>query len=128
VCAIRKCAQFLHEGAVPRFLYDFDVALLALRNERIGAVLLVAFFPFGRNLIALQQASKVTRLELTGAPRVLRNADSARLADGRGGDLLLAPAELLNFLKEIDAQVPEGLDIHIVIDNYATHKTPKIKA
>ena len=37
-------------------------------------------------------------------------------------------AEFLNFLKEIDAQVPEGLDIHIVVDNYATHKTPKIKA
>ena len=36
--------------------------------------------------------------------------------------------EFLKFLKEIDAQVPEGLDIHIVMDNYATHKTPKIKA
>ena len=36
--------------------------------------------------------------------------------------------EFLNFLKEIDAQVPEGIDIHIVMDNYATHKTPKIKA
>jgi hypothetical protein len=34
----------------------------------------------------------------------------------------------LKFLKEIDAQVPEGLDVHIVMDNYATHKTPKIKA
>jgi hypothetical protein len=34
-------------------------------------------------------------------------------------------AEFLNFLKEIDAQVPAGLDIHIVMDNYATHKTPK---
>jgi hypothetical protein len=31
-------------------------------------------------------------------------------------------------LKEIDAQVPDGLDVHIVMDNYATHKTPKIKA
>jgi DDE superfamily endonuclease len=37
-------------------------------------------------------------------------------------------AEFLDFLKEIDAQVPEGRDIHIVMDNYATHKTPKIKA
>ena len=37
-------------------------------------------------------------------------------------------AEFLNFLKGIDAQIPEGLDIHIVMDNYATHKTPKIKA
>ena len=29
--------------------------------------------------------------------------------------------------KEIDAQVPEGLDIHILTDNSATYKTPKIK-
>jgi len=32
--------------------------------------------------------------------------------------------EFLKFLKEIDAQVPESLDVHIVMDNYATHKTP----
>ncbi len=32
------------------------------------------------------------------------------------------------FLKEIDRSVPEGLDIHIVMDNYATHKTATVKA
>ena len=37
-------------------------------------------------------------------------------------------AEFLNFLKQIDARVAEGLEVHIVMDNYATHKTPKIKA
>jgi transposase len=37
-------------------------------------------------------------------------------------------SEFLDFLKEIDARVPDRLDIHIVMDNYATHKTPKIKA
>ena len=36
--------------------------------------------------------------------------------------------EFLAFLKEIDARVPEDLDIHIVMDNYATHKTKEIKA
>jgi transposase len=36
--------------------------------------------------------------------------------------------EFLDFLKEIDARVPDDLDIHIVMDNYATHKTPKVKA
>ena len=30
--------------------------------------------------------------------------------------------EFLDFLKEIDRRVPEGLDIHIVMDNYATHR------
>ena len=36
--------------------------------------------------------------------------------------------ELLDFLKEIDGRVPEGLDAHLVMDNYTPHKTPKIKA
>jgi putative transposase len=36
--------------------------------------------------------------------------------------------EFLDFLKQIDRQMPEGSDLHLVMDNYATHKTPKIKA
>ena len=36
--------------------------------------------------------------------------------------------EFLDFLKEIDRHVPEGLDLHIVMDNYATHKTAAVKA
>ena len=36
-------------------------------------------------------------------------------------------AEFLDFLKQIDARVPEGLDIHIIMDNYATHKTALVK-
>jgi hypothetical protein len=33
--------------------------------------------------------------------------------------------EFLRFLKLIDAAVPNGLDLHLVLDNYATHKTPQ---
>lgn len=36
--------------------------------------------------------------------------------------------EFLDFLKQIDANVADGLDVHIVMDNYATHKTPAVKA
>jgi transposase len=36
--------------------------------------------------------------------------------------------EFLRFLKLIDAAVPKDLDLHLVLDNYATHKTPAIKA
>jgi len=35
--------------------------------------------------------------------------------------------EFLRFLRHIDDNVPKGLDIHMVIDNYATHKHPKVK-
>jgi transposase len=36
--------------------------------------------------------------------------------------------EFLRFLKLIDKAVPRDLDLHLVLDNYATHKTPEIKA
>lgn len=36
--------------------------------------------------------------------------------------------EFLAFLKEIDRQVPEHLDVHLVMDNYGTHKTDKVKS
>jgi transposase len=34
--------------------------------------------------------------------------------------------EFLRFLKLIDAAVPKDLDLHLVLDNYATRKTPEI--
>ena len=37
-------------------------------------------------------------------------------------------SEFKQFLITIDKTVPEGLDIHLVCDNYGTHKTPAIKA
>lgn len=37
-------------------------------------------------------------------------------------------SEFKKFLTTIDKTVPEGLDIHIICDNYGTHKTPAIKA
>lgn len=36
--------------------------------------------------------------------------------------------EFLDFLKQIDTAVSKGRNVHLVMDNYATHKTPKIKA
>ena len=35
--------------------------------------------------------------------------------------------EFLKFLKVIDKAVPKDLGLHLVLDNYATHKTPAIK-
>ena len=36
--------------------------------------------------------------------------------------------EFIKFLKQIDAETPAGLDLHLIVDNYATHKHPKVKA
>jgi transposase len=35
--------------------------------------------------------------------------------------------EFINFLGEIDANVPADLGIHVVLDNLSTHKTPAVK-
>jgi transposase len=35
--------------------------------------------------------------------------------------------EFLKFLKKIDAEVPAGLEVHLVLDNASTHKTPAVK-
>ncbi len=36
--------------------------------------------------------------------------------------------EWIKFLKLIDAETPKALDLHLIVDNYATHKHPKVKA
>lgn len=35
-------------------------------------------------------------------------------------------AEFKKFLMKIDSAVPKALDVHMILDNYATHKTPTI--
>jgi transposase len=36
--------------------------------------------------------------------------------------------EWIKFLKRIDAQTPPELDLHLIVDNYATHKHPKVQS
>src|SRR5215472_13918474 len=36
--------------------------------------------------------------------------------------------EFLGFLKHLDASIPPGLEVHLIADNYGTHKHPKVKA
>lgn len=36
--------------------------------------------------------------------------------------------EWLRFLKQIDRETPRDLDLHLIADNYATHKHPKVQA
>src|SRR5713226_8359068 len=36
--------------------------------------------------------------------------------------------EFIRFLKEIDAQTPPELDLHLIVDNYGTHKHPRVKS
>ncbi|SKB08989.1 DDE superfamily endonuclease, partial [Prosthecobacter debontii] len=36
--------------------------------------------------------------------------------------------EFLSFLRTVERQVPRGLKIHAILDNYATHRTAAVKA
>ena len=36
--------------------------------------------------------------------------------------------EWIKFLRLVDRQTSQDLDIHMIVDNYATHKHPKVKA
>lgn len=36
--------------------------------------------------------------------------------------------EFLKFLKKVDAEVPAGLEVHLILDNYSTHKHANVKA
>jgi len=36
--------------------------------------------------------------------------------------------EFLSFLRHLDRQTPLGLDLHLVVDNYAAHKHPRVKS
>jgi hypothetical protein len=36
--------------------------------------------------------------------------------------------EFIRFLNAVEAETPVGKIVHVVLDNYATHKHPKVKA
>lgn len=36
--------------------------------------------------------------------------------------------EFLSFLRHLERSIPHELDVHLIVDNYATHKHPKVKA
>jgi transposase len=39
----------------------------------------------------------------------------------------IASREFLSFLKHLDANTPAELTLHLIADNYATHKHPRLK-
>jgi len=36
--------------------------------------------------------------------------------------------EFIRFLKKIDSETPIGLELHLIVDNYGTHKHPRVKS
>ena len=36
--------------------------------------------------------------------------------------------EFIRFLKIVDSKTPAGVDLHLIVDNYSTHKHPRVKS
>jgi len=36
--------------------------------------------------------------------------------------------EFMDFMRDVAATVPSGLDLHVILDNYATHKHAAVRA
>ncbi len=36
--------------------------------------------------------------------------------------------EFIRFLKKIDSETPANLELHLIVDNYGTHKHPRVKS
>jgi transposase len=39
-----------------------------------------------------------------------------------------SPPGFLGFLRHLDANIPADLEVHLIADNYATHKHPRVNA
>ena len=40
----------------------------------------------------------------------------------------MTQGEFIRFLRKIDSETPPELDLHVIVDNYATHKHPRVKS
>jgi transposase len=99
--------------------------------------------PVNALVLAVDEKSQIQAIDRTALCLPLlpdTGADDARLCPQRHTSLFAAcdigsgsviaqhyrkhrHQEFIRFLKLIDQAVPDGLDLHLVLDNYATHKT-----
>ncbi len=52
---------------------------------------------------------------------------TSRRQSHRFASLTASRTEFIGFLRKIDTEVPDELDVHLVMDNASTHKTPAVK-
>jgi len=78
---------------------------------------------------ARRHPSRPQAASVGGGDRARRQHDAAREAAGQHA-LVGAQARQggRRFLRTIDRDRPKSLDLHLVVDNYATHKHAKVKA
>ena len=108
----RRNGQF---GETPSIISVWEREVFSMTNNRARPAASCAFLNTRRHLVTS-----------AGPAGTLGSAEPVS-TDGRR-PIRCTGSEFLDFLREIDARVPDDLDIHVVMDNYATHKTPRIRA
>lgn len=69
------------------------------------------------------ELAKLARSKLTtGARAVLCGDEKSQV------QALHTRTEWLKFLRQIDREAPKGKNLHLIADNYATHKHPAVQA
>jgi transposase len=114
-------------GLKPHLVRTFKLSTDKRFVEKVQDVVGLYLDPPDKALVlAVDEKSQIQALDRTqpGLP----------LKKGRAGTMLGTcmkrhrHQEFLRFLREINRATPRHLDLHLIVDNYATHKHPKVKA
>jgi transposase len=137
-------------GLKPHLVKRFKVSTDPLFEEKVTDVVGLYMNPPDRALVlCVDEKSQIQALDRTQPGLPLKKGRAATMTHDykRHGTTTLFAAldtrtgriigecqprhrakEFIRFLRRIDRSVRTTLDIHLVLDNYGTHKTPEVKA
>jgi len=137
-------------GLKPHLARTFKVSNDPLFEEKVADVVGLYLNPPDRALVlCVDEKSQIQALDRTQPGLPLKKGRAATMTHDykRHGTTTLFAAlevksglvigeclprhrskEFLRFLRRIDRAVKKSLDVHLVLDNYATHKTPEVGA
>ena len=137
-------------GLMPHVTKGFKVSNGPIFEEKVTDIVGLYLDPPDRAVVlCVDEKSQIQALDRTQPGLPLKKGRAATMTHGykRHGTTTLFAAldvksgqvigeclprhrarEFLKFLRKIDKAVPARRDVHLVLDNYATHKTPDVRA
>jgi len=109
-------------GLKPHLVDTFKVSTDPAFEEKLTDVVgLYLSPPENAIVLCMDEKSQVQALELFAALNVLTGVVIGQCLPRHRHE------EFLKFLRTIDREVPKGLGVHLILDNYATHKHPDVQ-
>ena len=134
-------AHGLQPHRVKRFKLSKDPEFAAKLHDIVG---LYVDPPTMRSLLSVDERSQIQALDRTQPGLPMKKAGTMTFDDKRNGTTTRSPPstssrvtaighcmqrhrhqEFIRFLNAVERAVPAGKLIHVILDNYATHKHPK---